>query len=248
MSRRDSIPRRSILKAAAAGGAAALFGGGTLAAQQGAPAIATNTQAGRKYRAYVKFGKELPAVVELKARALTARQGLIRTQAAQTCYTNVDQCLIPGVAVPTSGPTIVGHGGVGVVEAIGPQVTRARVGDRVVVTLHRACGSCFNCLRMRSDKCLNGGAQNAIPTSDMADGTAIFSPTGAMAELTITNEEYAVPVFTDLPAADLAMLTCVGGCGLGMAMTNVPVEVASDVVIFRAGPVGLSAVQAGTPK
>jgi S-(hydroxymethyl)glutathione dehydrogenase/alcohol dehydrogenase len=248
MSRRDSVSRRSILKAAAAGGAAALFGGGTLAAQQGAPAIATNTQAGRKYRAYVKFGKELPAVVELKARALTARQVLIRTQAAQTCYTNVDQCLIPGVAVPTGGPTIVGHGGVGIVEAIGPQVTRTRVGDRVVVTLHRACGSCFNCLRTRSDKCLNGGAQNAIPTSDMADGTAIFSPTGAMAELTITNEEYAVPVFTDLPAADLAMLTCVGGCGLGMAMTNVPVEIASDVVIFGAGPVGLSAVQAAKLK
>jgi S-(hydroxymethyl)glutathione dehydrogenase/alcohol dehydrogenase len=82
----------------------------------------------------------------------------------------------------------------------------------------------------------------------MADGTAIFSPTGAMAELTITNEEYAVPVFTDLPAADLAMLTCVGGCGLGMAMTNVPVEVASDVVIFGAGPVGLSAVQAAKLK
>ena len=82
----------------------------------------------------------------------------------------------------------------------------------------------------------------------MADGTPIFSPTGAMAELTITNEEYVVPVFTDLPAADLAMLTCVGGCGLGMAMTNVPVEVASDVVIFGAGPVGLSAVQAAKLK
>ena len=42
----------------------------------------------------------------------------------------------------------------------------------------------------------------------------------------------------DVPAADLAMLTCVGGCGLGMTMTNVPVDVASDVVVFGAGPVG----------
>jgi hypothetical protein len=38
------------------------------------------------------------------------------------------------------------------------------------------------------------------------------------------------------------MLTCVGGCGLGMTMTNAPVDVASDVVIFGAGPVGLSGV------
>ena len=39
------------------------------------------------------------------------------------------------------------------------------------------------------------------------------------------------------------MLTCVGGCGLGMTMTKCPVDVASDVVIFGAGPVGLSSVQ-----
>ena len=44
------------------------------------------------------------------------------------------------------------------------------------------------------------------------------------------------------------MLTCVGGCGLGMTMTNAPVEVASDVVIFGAGPVGLSSVMGAKVK
>src|SRR5687768_7090842 len=46
----------------------------------------------------------------------------------------------------------------------------------------------------------------------------------------------------------MAMLTCVGGCGLGMTMTNAPVEVASDVVIFGAGPVGLAAVMGAKVK
>ena len=41
--------------------------------------------------------------------------------------------------------------------------------------------------------------KQAIPTGEMADGRIVFSPTGAMAELTITNEEYTVPVFTDFP-------------------------------------------------
>ena len=201
-SKLSPVSRRGVLKAAGAaavaGGASALLGGSTAAAQQGAPAVMTGTQAGRKYKAYVKFSTDLPTIIDLKARALVDRQILIRTEAAQTCYTSVDETLIPGFKMGPGGPAIVGHGGVGIVEAIGPQATRCRVGDRVVVTLHRACGSCFNCLRMRSDKCLNAGNAkgNNIPTSDMEDGRSLFSPTGAMAELTITNEEYAVPVFT----------------------------------------------------
>jgi S-(hydroxymethyl)glutathione dehydrogenase/alcohol dehydrogenase len=155
--------------------------------------------------------------------------------------------LIPGTR--TNQATIVGHGGVGIVEAIGPQVLSARVGDRVIVNLHAACGRCFNCLNMRSDKCRNGAAANPMATCSMADGTPVFSPTGGMAELMIVMEEYATPLFNQgVSAAEISMLTCVGGCGLGMTMTNCPVEVASDVVIFGAGPVGLSAVMGAKVK
>jgi S-(hydroxymethyl)glutathione dehydrogenase/alcohol dehydrogenase len=211
-----------------------------MAAQSGAPAVLTNNQGGRRFRGVVKYSANLPSVETLTVRALTGRQVLMRTEAAQTCYTNVDQVLVAGT--PTNNAVIVGHGGVGIVEAIGPQVISTRVGDRVIVNLHAACGRCFNCLRMRSDKCMNGGAANPGPSCDMGN-TPVFSYTGAMSELMITNEEYVTPLFTEIPAPQIAMLTCVGGCGLGMTMTNVPVEPASDVVIFGAGPVGLSAVQ-----
>jgi S-(hydroxymethyl)glutathione dehydrogenase/alcohol dehydrogenase len=171
---------------------------------------------------------------------------VIRTEAAQTCYTSVDQVLIPGF--PTNQATIVGHGGVGIVEAVGPQVLSARVGDRVIVNLHAACGRCFNCLNMRSDKC-RGGQTDVVATANMSDGTPVFSRTGGMAELMIVNEEYATPLFnTGVSSPEISMLTCVSGCGLGMTMTNCPVEVASDVVIFGAGPVGLTAVQGAKVK
>src|SRR5262249_20829110 len=55
--------------------------------------------------------------------------------------------------------------------------------------------------------------------------------------------EQMLPVFTDLPSAQLSNLNCVGSCGLGMAMTLAPVEVASDVVVLGAGVIGLHAVQ-----
>jgi S-(hydroxymethyl)glutathione dehydrogenase/alcohol dehydrogenase len=241
-SKSSRVSRRRLLKTAGAaafgGGTAAFLGGG--AAQAQAPAILTNTQRGRKFRAFVKFNNDLPTIQDVTARALTARQVLIRTEAAQTCYSSIDQVLLPS---PTQQAVIVGHGGVGIVEAVGPQAYRVQVGDRVIVNFHTACGSCFNCLWMRADKCLNRGAATAIPTCDMADGRPVYSGNSGMSELMIVHEEQAVPLFTDRSPVEIAILHCVGNCGLGMTMTNCPVEAGTDVVIFGAGPVGLSAVQ-----
>jgi S-(hydroxymethyl)glutathione dehydrogenase/alcohol dehydrogenase len=222
-----------------------MLGGGALAAQQGAPAIATNTQGGRRYRAFVKSGPARPEVVEIVARPLTGNMVLLRVEAAQTCYTSVDQVLIEGT--PANNATVVGHGGVGIIEAVGPQCMSVRVGDRVILNLHDACGRCYNCLRGRSDKCAAQQGQQQQPIADF-QGRPVMGRTGAMAELAITTEEYVTPLFSTVSSAEISMLTCVAGCGLGMTMTNVPVEVASDVVIFGGGPVGLSAVMGAKVK
>ena len=224
-----------------------MLGGGPVAAQGGAPAVLANAQGGRRFRAYVKYNVANPAeLMDLTVLPITGRQMMIRQEAAQTCYTQVDQVLMTGV--PVNQPAIVGHGGVGIVEAVGPQVLSCRVGDRVVVNLHAACGRCFNCLNMRSDKCRNSARANPMATCTMEDGTEVYSATSGMAELFIVNEEYATPLFTDVSAAEISMLTCVSGCGLGMTMTNCPVDVASDVVVFGAGPVGLAAVMGAKVK
>lgn len=247
MASKSRVSRRRILKtagAAAVGGGAAFLATG-VAGEGQAPAILTNTQAGRRFKAFVKYNTaDLPNVVDVTARALSGNQVLLRVEAAQTCYTSIDQVLIPGT--PTAQPTIVGHGGVGVVEAIGPQVISTRVGDRVILNLHAACGRCYNCLRMRSDKCRAGTVTNT-PIADF-NGMPVFGRTGAMSELAITGEEYVTPLFTDVSSVEISMLTCVSGCGLGMTMTNAPIDVASDVVIFGAGPVGLSAVMGAKVK
>jgi len=195
----------------------------------------------------VKFSKERPTVVDVTVRGLTGNQVLLRVEAAQTCYSNIDQVLRNDERTPASNATIVGHGGVGVVEAIGPQVISTRVGDRVILNLHAACGRCWNCLHMRSDKCRSGQAA-PVPLGTLSNGAEVFGRTGAMSELAITGEEMVTPIFTSISGPEIAMLTCVGGCGLGMTMTNAPVEVASDVVIFGAGPVGLSAVMGAKVK
>src|SRR4030095_14970238 len=98
-SKPSPLSRRRVLKTAGAavvGGGAALLGADGVAAQGSAPAILTNTQDGRALRAVVKFSNALPTVQEVKARPLTARQILVRTEAAQTCYSSVDEVLVSG--------------------------------------------------------------------------------------------------------------------------------------------------------
>jgi S-(hydroxymethyl)glutathione dehydrogenase/alcohol dehydrogenase len=112
-----------------------------------------------------------------------------------------------------------------------------------MVAFHAACGSCYNCLWMRSDQCVNRGAATAQPIADMGSTTLMSADSTGMSDLMIVLEEHAIPVFSSVSPAEIAMLHCVGGAGLGMATTNVPVQIASDVVIFGAGPVGLSALQ-----
>src|SRR5438105_14006798 len=97
-SKPSPISRRRLLKTGAAavgGGASALLGGGIVAAQGGAPAIQTNAQGGRKFQAFVKYNGDLPIVQELTVRPLAGRQVLLRTEAAQACYTRLDQGLVP---------------------------------------------------------------------------------------------------------------------------------------------------------
>lgn len=144
---------------------------------------------------------------------------------------------------------IQGHGGVGIVEAVGPEVRRVRVGDRVCVSGTPQCGSCYQCLRGRADMCQFLMYQTDLfPIADMSDGTQVFANSliGGLAEIMVTNEEWVVPIFTKATAADLGMVcSCVSVAGLGAttAPTLALVQPASHVAVVGCGPLGLSAVQ-----
>jgi S-(hydroxymethyl)glutathione dehydrogenase / alcohol dehydrogenase len=248
------VSRRSLLKkgaaAAVGGGAAALLAGDAVTAQQGrAPAILTGAQGGRRVRAVLKYRNELPTVEEMTLRAIGGRDVVIRVEACQACYSQVTQALVRGNQTglglgretPITRATILGHGLVGIVEAIGPQVTKVEVGDRVITCQHAQCGVCFACLRGRGDRCVN----NQVPSFASFDGKDVTGALGGggFTEVSVVPEEYAVPVFTDIPAAQLSNISCVGSCGFGMATTMAPVEHASDVVVLGAGIVGMHAIQ-----
>jgi S-(hydroxymethyl)glutathione dehydrogenase/alcohol dehydrogenase len=146
---------------------------------------------------------------------------------------------------------IQGHGGVGIVEAVGPDVRRVQVGDRVCVSGTPHCGACYRCLRGRSDMCqfLSAiGPDDLVAIADLADGTPVYenSHIGGLAEVMVAFEEWVVPIFTTKPAAEVGMVcgcTSVAGLGATTAHGLVAIEPASSVAVVGCGPIGLSAVQ-----
>jgi S-(hydroxymethyl)glutathione dehydrogenase/alcohol dehydrogenase len=246
-----ALSRRRLLKnAAAVGGAAIAARTGTLAGQS-RPAAP-----GRKFRAWVcrGTGSGRTTLQELTLRPIGGRQVVVRTEATNLCYSNTTSVLgLPGgFARPLSQMAIIeGHGGVGVVEAVGPEVRRVQVGDRVCVSGTPQCGNCYQCLRGRADMCQFLGRQgpnDLVPIAEMRDGTLVYASShiGGLAELMVTFEEWVVPVFTKASAVELGMVcSCVAVAGLGTATSQVLASIApgSTAAIVGCGPLGLSAVQ-----
>jgi len=235
------VSRRSMLKAGAFA-AATLASAQAARAQQRAPAVATGSVAGRPFRAFVRHGTG-GSVEDLRLRDIGPRQVLVRSTASCGCYT-ITRSVLGQAQVP--GPMIPNHSGFGVVEAIGAEVRRVQVGDRVLVCGTPECGQCYQCLHGNPEACnyLNSQLFNA-PIADMADGTAVIqqSAIGGLSEIVVAMEEYCIPLFTDLPDEQLALLGDTLAAGLASTMTYGPVEGGSNVVIFGAGPIGLAAVQ-----
>ena len=79
-------------------------------------------------------------------------QVLIRVRACGVCRTDLH--IVDGELTEPKLPLILGHEIVGTVAALGAQVKKFRVGDRIGVPwLGHTCGHCRYCLRGRENLC-----------------------------------------------------------------------------------------------
>lgn len=235
------LSRREMLMLGAT--SAAALATNALAQERAAPAIATGTVAGMPFRAFVRHGA-VGEVLDLKLRDIGPTQVVVRTRGSCGCYTVTGSVL---GNTPMRVPTIPNHSGMGVVEAVGAQVRRVRVGDRVLVSGTPWCGLCKQCLSGTPEWCnylAPGGVPNE-PIADMADGTGVIESAviGGLSEIIVAYEEYCVPIFSDLPDEQIAMLGDTGAVGVAATSVYDPVQIGQNVVIFGAGPIGLAAVQ-----
>ena len=135
--------------------------------------------------------------------------------------------------VPTCKPgTVLGHEGVGVIDAVGAGVTAFKPGDRVLIACISACGRCEFCRKGMYSHCTTGGwiLGNSI------DGTQAEFVRIPHADTSL----YPIPEGADEEA--LVMLSDILPTGFECGVLNGKVKVGSSVAIVGSGPIGLAAL------
>ena len=174
----------------------------------------------------------------------TANRLLIRTGAAPFCITDI---LSVEGKLGKNPPSILGHSAMGIVEEVGPGVTRFSVGQRVVVPGTPECGNCYYCLAGRPDQCseLFDQPTGYLKVAAGSDGVPIEGAgnVAGYAELMNVSQNQIWSLETDLSVEVLSMFGCGITTGLGAVLNTAKVQQHDSVVVVGAGQLGLWAVQ-----
>ncbi len=177
------------------------------------------------------------------------RRGEVRVQVKHCGVCHSDLSIVNG-AFPQTEPIILGHEASGVVEKVGPDVTRLAVGDHVVLTPAPSCGHCYYCQRHDHSLCLDamGVATSALPDGETGlsrNGQRVLRGVGvgAWAEYVVAPEHGAIKVPDDVPLNVACVIGCALQTGVGAVLNTAQVEAGASVLIMGLGGIGQSAVQ-----
>jgi S-(hydroxymethyl)glutathione dehydrogenase / alcohol dehydrogenase len=202
-----------------------------------------------KMRAAVleEFGEPL-AVQEVELAEPRAGEVLVRLHACGVCHT--DLYTASGADPSGYAPTVLGHEGAGVIEAVGQDVGSLAPGDHVVTLFSPQCRECVHCLDPRTNLCLaireeqNQGHLPDGTTRISRDGEGVrhFMGCSTFAEYTVMPEIALAKVSPEAPFAHACLFACGLSTGLGAAINTAAVRPGSNCAVFGAGMVGLGAV------
>ncbi len=187
-------------------------------------------------------------VTEVELAEPKAGEVLVRLEACGVCHT--DMYTASGADPSGYAPTVLGHEGSGIVEALGEGVRSLALGDRVVTLFSPQCRECEHCRSPRTNLCLaireqqNQGYLPDGTTRLHRDGEPMrhFMGTSTFAEYTVMPEIALAKVSPEAPPDRAALFACGLSTGLGAAINTAKVEKGSTCVVFGAGMVGLGAV------
>jgi NDMA-dependent alcohol dehydrogenase len=176
-----------------------------------------------------------------------AGEVLIRYVAAGLCHS--DMHLMTG-DLPVPLPYIGGHEGAGIIEKVGPGVSRVKAGDHVVCAFIPSCGHCRWCSTGRQSLCDLGATilEGYLPNGKYAfsvDGVdaGAMCMLGTFSQYSTISEASVVKVDDDIPLEVAVLVGCGVPTGWGSAVNTGNVQIGDTVVIFGVGGIGAKAVQ-----
>lgn len=173
---------------------------------------------------------------------------LVRMAASGVCHS----CLhaADGSWAQPRLPMVLGDEGAGVVERVGPGITRLEPGDHVILSWAPTCGRCRACVTGHPVRC----EQRPQPGT-MLDGTTRmhlrgqdvyqYASIATFASYSVVPESTAVKIRSDVPLEVAALIGCSVMTGVGAVLNTAGVRAGESLVVVGCGGIGLNAVQGG---
>ncbi len=187
------------------------------------------------FRVRADYNKPYPEI-------LHPQDAIVRV--TRSCICGSDLHLYHGLVPDTRVGMTFGHEFTGVVEQVGPEVTKLKVGDHILVPFNVACGQCNFCKQQ-----LFGNCHESNPQATAVGGIFGYSHTaggydGGQAEYVRVPYANVGPeiIPADMDPDDAVLLTDVFPTGYQAAEMG-GIKKGDTVVVFGAGPVGIMAAK-----
>ena len=181
------------------------------------------------FRAPGKFGIE-----EVSQPTIGQGDALIRTTLTTVCGTDLH--IVRGEYRVDPG-RVIGHELVGVVEALGPGVTSASVGDRVLVGAITPCGQCRACLSSMGAQC--GPEEGIAALGGWRLGNTLNGTQAELVRVPFAQANLArIP--DELSDEQVVLLADIASTGFSGAESG-GIRLGDAVAVFAQGPIGLCA-------
>lgn len=183
-------------------------------------------------------------ILDLQVDKPRANEVLIRTVAAGVCHSDMH---FQEGKYPCECPTVLGHEGAGIIEAVGSDVTYVQPGDHVITCVSMSCGNCRSCFRGKPHLCAHEGMLRAPEdTPRLSNGGELvhqFSELSCYAEQMLVHEKAVVKVSEEVPLDRAALIGCAVTTGVGAAQNTAKIGPGDTVAIVGCGGIGLNAIQ-----
>jgi S-(hydroxymethyl)glutathione dehydrogenase/alcohol dehydrogenase len=172
---------------------------------------------------------------------------LIRYTHAGLCHSDVH---IAHGDLEARLPMVLGHEGAGIIEEVGPGVTRVAPGDHVVCSFIPNCGTCPYCATGRQSICDWGATilegylpPDRFPLSGPRGQYGAMCMIGTFSQYGTIHQNSCVKVDDDYPLDKAVLVGCGVPTGWGSAVNTADVRPGQTVAIYGIGGIGINAVQ-----
>jgi S-(hydroxymethyl)glutathione dehydrogenase/alcohol dehydrogenase len=148
-------------------------------------------------------------------------------------------------ALPARKDYIIGHEPMGIVEEVGPEVTKVKKGDRVVLPFNISCGECYYCNHDMESQCDNSNDNPKVDTGGYFGFTERYGDySGGQAEFLRVPYgnfmPFVIPESCELEDESLLFMSDVLPTAY-WSVENSGMKAGDTVAVLGSGPIGLMA-------